>query len=199
MDCVPSFGPRAYIASWPLFRQRLLCGPDISRGHLTKRPVPTITNALSPSSIRLGRRPLKPLRRVQIPLVTPFSEDCNWRHATITPFRGSKGIPLSLFLLCIWNPFRLTREDGLIVSGFRPLYLFHRPSLARTYGSAADAFPAAGVSISSRVYDQVGRKRLASSGPCVNVLTPLWSREPRIDNYGVTCNQKCYVLDFISG
>lgn len=99
MDCVPSFGPRAYIASWPLFRQRLLCGPDISRGHLTKRPVPTITNALSPSSIRLGRRPLKPLRRVQIPLVTPFSEDCNWRHAPITPFRGSKGIPSSLFFV----------------------------------------------------------------------------------------------------
>ena len=157
MDCVPSFGPRAYIASWPLFRQRLLCGPDISRGHLTKRPVPTITNALSPSSIRLGRRPLKPVRRVQIPLVPPFSEACNWRHATITPFRGSKGIPSSLFFVCIWNPFRLTREDGLIVSGFR------RPVVPPAFlgadiQGAADAFPAAGVSISSRVYDQVGRK-----------------------------------------
>ena len=78
MDCGPPFGPRAYIASGPLFRQRLLCGPDISRGRLTKRPVPTITNALSPSSIRLGRRPLKPLRRVQIPLVTPENSSIPW-------------------------------------------------------------------------------------------------------------------------
>lgn len=73
MDCGPPFGPRAYIASGPLFRQRLLCGPDISRGRLTKCPVPTITNALSPSSIRLGRRPLTSLRGVQIPLVTPVN------------------------------------------------------------------------------------------------------------------------------
>lgn len=59
--------------------------------------------------------------------------------------------------MCIWNHFRLTREDGLIVSGFRrpvvpPVFL------GADIQGAVDACPAASVSISSRVYDQVGRK-----------------------------------------
>lgn len=166
MDSGPPFGPRAYIASGPLFRQRLLCGPDISCGHLTKRLVPTITNALSPSSIRLGRRPLKPLRRVQIPLVTPFSEDRNCACA-ITPFRGLKGIPSSLF--CVWNAFYLAREDGLIVSGFcRPVV--PSASLGGDMQDATDAIPAG--------YDQAGRKAFElPSGAKRECYPRFWGKE----------------------
>ena len=121
MDCVPSFGPRAYIASWPLFRQRLLCGPDISRGHLTKRPVPTITNALSPSSIRLGRRPLKPLRRVQIPLVTPSFQVLRFEHVQIYVqiafSRGAKGTTFAPFFFA---------KAASILSGCTPRLLIYR-------------------------------------------------------------------------
>ena len=58
--------------------------------------------SLSPSSIRLGRRPLKPLRRVQIPLVTPcfrvrqFERVLN--YVPIAFLSGAKGVIFAPFL-----------------------------------------------------------------------------------------------------
>ncbi len=99
--------------------------------------------------------------------------------------------------MCIWNHFRLTREDGLIGPAFAGL-LFHRSSLARTYRARwTPALPRAS-QFRAGFMIRLGGKRLASSGSMRKRSPPLWSREG-IDNSGVTCNQKCYVLDFISG
>ena len=57
-------------STWEHVRQRLFLMPV---HEILDKPGYTAVCilSLSPSSIRLGRRPLKPLRRVQIPLVTP--------------------------------------------------------------------------------------------------------------------------------
>ena len=117
----PLSGPEKYIASAALFRQRPVFGEDILRGHLTKRPVPTITNALSPSSIRLGRRPLKPLRRVQIPLVTPSFQVLRFEHVQIYVqiafSKGAKGTTFAPFFFA---------NAASILSGCAPRLLIYR-------------------------------------------------------------------------
>ena len=99
-------------------------------------------HSLSPSSIRLGRRPLKPLRRVQIPLVTPCFRvrqfDRVLNYVPIAVLSGAKGVIFAPFLFAKTG-LHQRRGQALLMGKFSDRFLINSPAISAAQNAHTQA------------------------------------------------------------